>query len=177
RELNGLPTQFLSTSRTRDTAQESFLSAQVPNPFAGLLPGTSLNGGTIQRRQLLLPFPQFLTGSNNGAVSGTGTISVGTEEYVGSDKYDAGTIRVEKRFANGNSLLATYTRSRLRDKLNFLNPADTVLEDRISPNDRPNRFTMATTFALPFGKGRHFGNNWSGFTQAVLGGWSLSGNF
>jgi hypothetical protein len=177
RELNGLPTQFLSTSATRDTAREAFLSAQVPNPFAGLLPGTSLNGATIQRRQLLLPFPQFLGGAANGAVSGTGTISVGTEEYVGSDKYDAGTIRVEKRFSSGNSVLATYTRSRLRDKLNFLNPADGVLEDRISPNDRPNRFTMAGTFALPFGKGRRFGSNWSGATQALLGGWSLSGNF
>ena len=177
RELNGLPSQFLSSSRSRDTAQEAFLSAQVPNPFAGLLPGTSLNGSTIQRRQLLLPFPQFLGGANNGAVSGTGTISVGTEEYVGSDTYDAGTIRVEKRFSGGNSVLATYTRSRLRDKLNYLNAADGVLEDRISPNDRPNRFTMAATFALPFGKGRHFGSNWSGFTEALLGGWSLSGNY
>src|SRR6185295_14740202 len=56
RELNALVTQFLSTSRMRDTAQEAFLSAQVPNPFQGLLPGTSLNGPTISRRQLLLPF-------------------------------------------------------------------------------------------------------------------------
>lgn len=177
RDLNALPSQFLSTSRTRDTAQEAFLSTQVPNPFAGLLPGTGLNGATIQRRQLLLPFPQFLGGANNGAVAGTGTISVGTEEYVGSDQYDAGTIRLEKRFAGGNSLLATYTRSRLRDKLNYLNPADGQLEDRISPNDRPNRFTVASTFHLPFGKGRRFGSNWHGFAEALLGGWSLSGTF
>jgi hypothetical protein len=177
RELNGLPIQFLSSSPMRDAAHETFLTTQVPNPFQGLLPGTTLNGGTIQRRQLLLPFPQFLAGANNGAVSGTGTISVGTEEYVGSDRYDAGTIRIEKRFASGNSLLATYTRSRLTDKLNYLNPSDGALEDRVSPNDRPNRVTVGATFRLPFGKGQKWGSNWSGVADAILGGWSVSGSY
>ena len=177
RELNQLPAQYLSTSPMRDTAHEAYLSQQVPNPFQGLLPGTSLNGATIQRKQLLLPFPQFLAGANNGAVSGTGTISVATEEYEGSDRYDAGTIRLEKRFASGNSVLATYTRSRLRDKLNYLNPADGVLEDRTSPNDRPNRITLGATLQLPFGKGRKWGADWSGVPQAILGGWGLSASY
>ena len=35
------------------------LNQPVPNPFAGLLPGTSLNGATITRAQSLRPFPQF----------------------------------------------------------------------------------------------------------------------
>src|SRR5205085_11288483 len=87
RELNGLPFQYLSTSRTRDTTNEAFLSASVPNPFQGLLAGTTLNGATIQRQQLLRQFPQFLAGAANGAVSGSGTISVGTEEYRGTDHY------------------------------------------------------------------------------------------
>jgi hypothetical protein len=177
RELNGIPMEWLSTSRTRDTAREAFLTQSVPNPFAGLLPGTTMNGATVQRGQLLRLFPQFLGGANNGAVSGTGTISVGTEEYVGSDSYNAGTIRIEKRFSNGNSLTASYTRSRLRDKLNFLNAAEPVLEDRISPNDRPNRVAVGATLRLPFGKGQKWGGNWSGVAQAVLGGWSLSGAY
>jgi hypothetical protein len=177
RELNQLPLQYLSASPSRDTARESALSEQVPNPFQGLLPGTGLNGATIQRKQLLLPFPQFLAGSNNGAVSGTGTVSVGTEEYVGSDRYDAGTVRLEKRFGSGNSVLATYTRSRLRDKLNYLNPADGVLEDRISPNDRPNRLTVGATLRFPFGHGQKWGGDWKGVTEAVLGGWRLSANY
>jgi hypothetical protein len=177
RELNQLPLQYLSTSPSRDTARESSLSEQVPNPFQGLLPGTGLNGATIQRKQLLLPFPQFLAGSNNGAVSGTGTVSVGTEEYVGSDRYDAGTLRLEKRFGSGNSVLATYTRSHLTDKLNYLNPASGVLEDRISPNDRPNRFTVGATMRFPFGRGQKWGSDWKGFTEGALGGWRLSANY
>lgn len=163
REINGIPTQYLSTSPTRDTAQEAYLSAQVPNPFKGLMPGTGNNGSTVQRQQLLRPYPEF--------------ISVITEEYVGSDTYDAGTVILEKRFANGNSLITTYTRSRLRDKLNYLNPADPVLEDRVSPNDRPNRVTVGTTVRFPFGRGQKWGSDWKGFKQAVLGGWQLSGTY
>lgn len=184
RELNALPTQYLSTSRSRDAAREAYLSAQVPNPFVGLLPGTGLNGSTIQRGQLLRPYPQFLVGSNNGTLLTSpgnggvgGTASVGTEEYVGSDRYDAGSIRVEKRFSGGTSLLATYTRSRLRDKLNYLNPADPVLEDRVSPNDRPNRITVGAIFQFPFGRGHKWGSDWKGFKQAVLGGWQFSATY
>jgi hypothetical protein len=186
RELNGIPAEWLSRLATRDNAVEAYLSAQVPNPFQGLMPGTSLNGATIQRGQLLRAFPHFLGGSNNGTllnapgnigVGGTG--SVATEEYVGSDRYDAGTLRLEKRFSNGNSLLATYTRSRTRDQVNYLNPSDpgAQLEDRVSPNDRPNRVSVAATFHFPFGKGRKWGSDWKGATDAVLGGWQLSASY
>jgi hypothetical protein len=163
REINGIPFRFLSNSPTRDAAHESFLSAQVPNPFQGLLPGTSFNGATIARSQLLRPFPQFQ--------------SVVTEEYVGSDRYHAGTVVLQKRFTRGNSLLLTYTRSRLRDELNFLNPADPVLEERVSPDDRPNRLTVGATYKLPFGPGERWGSGWSGLAKAALAGWQLSGTY
>ena len=45
-----------ATSATRPRSISS--TATVPNPFAGLLPGETLNG-TAQRQQLLRPFPQF----------------------------------------------------------------------------------------------------------------------
>ncbi|MGZ8867234.1 MAG: TonB-dependent receptor domain-containing protein, partial [Thermoanaerobaculia bacterium] len=160
REINGVPFEYLSTSTQRDTANESFLTGTVPNPFRGMLVGTGINGSTVQRLQLLRPFPQFL--------------SIVTEEYRGSDEYQAGTIRVEKRFAGGNSLLTTYTRSEARDQLNFLNPSNGELEDRVSPNDRPNRFTLGATLALPFGRDRRWGSNWGGLMEALLGGWTTS---
>jgi hypothetical protein len=177
RELNGLPLQYLSTSRIRDTANETFLSGSVANPFQGLLPGTTLNGATITRAQLLRPYPQFLAGAANGAVSGTGTISVGTEEYRGSDHYQGGTLLIEKRFTGHNSLTASYTRSHETDRLNFLNPADGILEDRVSPNDRPNRFTLGAIVDLPFGRGQKWGSGWNALTDAVLGGWTMSATY
>lgn len=37
----------------------NYLSAQAPNPFQNLMPGTSLNSATISRSQSLRPYPQF----------------------------------------------------------------------------------------------------------------------
>jgi hypothetical protein len=163
RQTNNIPMQYLSTSRSRDTAVESNLSQQVTNPFAGLLPGSTINGASVAKNQLLRPYPQF------------GTFAI--EEYNGSDRYDAATIQMEKRFRSGNSLTAQYTRSRLRDELNYLNPQDGVLEDRVSPNDRPNRFSIGTSLRLPFGREEHWGTSWNKAIDAVLGGWQMSGTY
>jgi hypothetical protein len=163
RQANNIPIEYLSRSRTRDTAQESLLTQNVPNPFAGLVPGSTINGATVQRQQLLRPFPEFGT--------------FGIEGNTGSDRYHAGSIRAEKRFRSGNSFTVQYTRSSLRDKLTYLNPAEPVLEDRVSPNDRPNRVSVGTSLRLPFGQGKKWGSQWQGVTQALLGGWQLSGTY
>ena len=163
RASNNIPVQYLSTSTIRDNAQETFLSQNVTSPFTGLLPGSTINGATVQRQQLLRPFPEF------------GTFNI--EENTGSDTYKGGTINLEKRFNSGNSLTIQYTRSSLRDKLNFLNPADGKLEDRVSPNDRPNRVSVGTSLRLPFGKGQKWGGGWKGARDAILGGWQLSGTY
>jgi len=54
RQTNNIPIAYLSTSRSRDAAVETSLSANVPSPFTGLLPGSTINGATVQRSQLLL---------------------------------------------------------------------------------------------------------------------------
>ena len=158
--INSIPSQYLSTLRSRDVPNEDFLGLTFPNPFAGLLPGSTINGATISRSNLLRPYPHF------------GTFSI--ERYDGSDRYHAGTIQLQKRFSNGNSISTQYTRSSLRDKLNYLNPSDGQLEDRISPNDRPHRFSIGTVQRLPFGREERWGRGWDGVTDAVLGGWQLS---
>src|SRR5260370_15338610 len=45
--------------RLQGIADPSYLSTTVPNPFAGLAPGTALNTAAIARNQLLRPYPQF----------------------------------------------------------------------------------------------------------------------
>ena len=37
----------------------TYLSTQLANPFAGLVPGTGLNTGTTSRLNLLRPYPLF----------------------------------------------------------------------------------------------------------------------
>ena len=163
RQWNNVPVQYLSTSRSRDAVNETFLSGTVPNPFFGLLPGSAFNGATVARNQLLRPYPHFST--------------FAVEEYVGSDSYTAETIQLEKRFGSGNSFTVQYTHSELRDKLNYLNPQDQILEDRISPNDRPNRVSIGTSLRLPFGKDEHWGKNWNTAVDLLAGGWQMSGTY
>ncbi len=66
RQLNFVPRQYLSTSPTRDQAVINFLTANVANPFAGLIPGTTLDGSVVARSQLLLPYPQFTGVTSSG---------------------------------------------------------------------------------------------------------------
>ena len=163
RDVNNIPMKYLSTLRTRDNANETFLAQPVPNPFAGLTPGSTINAATVQRQQLLRPFPEFGT--------------FGIEEYTGSDRYSAGTIQLEHHFRGGNSFTMQYTRSSLHDQAKYLNPADPVLEDRVSPNDRPNRFSIGSSVLLPFGKSQKWGSDWNEAVDAVLGGWQVSGTY
>jgi hypothetical protein len=163
RQTNNIPIQYLSSSRSRDSATETLLTGNVTSPFAGLLAGSTINGATVQRQQLLRPFPEFA--------------AFAIEEYNGSDRYNAGTIRVEKRFRSGNSFTVQYTRSSLHDKLNYLNPADGILEDRVSPNDRPNRLSLGTSLRLPFGHDEKWGTSWNPAVDALLGGWQVSGTY
>ncbi|MFB3826187.1 MAG: carboxypeptidase regulatory-like domain-containing protein [Bryobacteraceae bacterium] len=159
--LNPIPAQYLSTSPTRDTAVINLMTAQVANPFRDLLPGTSLNGATVQRQQLLRPHPQFL--------------DINSQRYEGSSRYHSAQFRAEKRFSRGYTLMAGYTLSRFRDRNSYLNPTDTRFEERVHPNDRPYRVVVSGIYELPFGRGRKVGSSWNRGLDAIAGGWQVQG--
>jgi hypothetical protein len=164
KELNFVPRQYLGSDPTSDAAANAFLSQSVPNPFRGLVPGSPLNTATtIPRWQLLLPYPQFT--------------DLWIQQYNGSNRYKALQLQAAKRFSRDLSFNVTYTRSRLREKVSYLNPSDTQLEDRISPDDRPNRFTLAVVYLLPIGRGRRFGSEMNRALDLVIGGWQLNGTY
>ncbi|HEU4795181.1 MAG TPA: hypothetical protein VFT02_06085, partial [Pyrinomonadaceae bacterium] len=165
RDLNFVPRQFLGADPVTDAAANTFLSATIPNPFRNRVPGGSPfnTATTITRAQSLLEYPQFT--------------HLWVQEYNGSNRYNSLQLQVDKRFATDVSLTATYTYSNLREKVGYLNPGDTVLEDRISQFDRPHRFTFAGVFELPIGRGRRFGNNMNRIADAVIGGWQLNGTY
>jgi hypothetical protein len=159
--LDTVPAQYLSTSTVRDTSAINFLTAQVTNPFAGLLPGTTLNGSTIARSQLLLAYPQY-----------TGLTS---ETDNGTNRYDSGQFKLERRFSHGFTFAGSYTRSRLWQRATLLNPTDTTPISELSGDDRPNRITFTGLWELPFGKGRHWGSGWGNWIDRAFGGWQLGG--
>jgi hypothetical protein len=132
----------------------------VANPFAGLLPGTNINGATVARSQLLRPNPQFT--------------SITALETIGTSDYTSFQGRIERRMANGFTVQAAYTWSKTMVETGYLNSFDTALERVIGPFDRTHVFTTSGIVELPFGRGRHWGKDWNGITEGLLGGWQVS---
>jgi len=161
RNMDAVPAQYLSTSPVRDQATIDYLSALVPNPFAGLIPtSASLNGSTISRQSLLTPFPQF-TGitlqSSNAA----------------SSYFHSLDVRVEKRYSHGLSILSNFTYSKLIARDNYKNATDLTPEKRVAGDDRPLRFVLSGSYQLPFGKGKRFDLH-SGIGNRIVGGWVIN---
>jgi hypothetical protein len=145
----------------------------VPNPFFGLPPGEgfAVTSATVQRRQLLRPFPQF------------GDILM-RQSTLGRSQYHAAVVKLEKRVTNGWGGHVNYTYSRLMDnqfgETNFLQPNspealdvyDLTAEYSLGLLDVPHKFAIAPIVSLPFGEGRRWAT--TGIGAAVLGGWTLS---
>lgn len=159
-EGNPLPNQYLSTSDVRDQATISFLTQQVPNPFQGLLPGTSQNGATIQRQQLLRLYSQFQ--------------NINTYAYDGSNTYHSAQFRLEKRFSGGYTILSSYTYAVARERISRLNPGDTSYEQRPTTVDVPHRYVLNAIWELPFGKDRRFLKDANSIVNGLVGNWNIA---
>jgi hypothetical protein len=161
RALNAIPNEYLSTSFTRDQARIDFLTANVPNPFQGLLPGTSFNGATISRAQLLSPYPAFA--------------GVTMQDHQGYAWFHSMQIRAERRLRSGLTLQASYMLSKRMEATTYLNGGDPVPYRTISAIDRPHTFTMTGLFELPFGRGRALGGGIGTIPNLLVGGWQIAG--
>jgi hypothetical protein len=104
----------------------------------------------------------------------------------GSSSYDSLQIRVERRFADGLSLLSAYTWSRSRDNgsywLSFSSAVPSIAQDSRdldaehgpSEFDSPHRWALSYIWELPFG-GNKSRLNRGGWAGAILGNWQLAG--
>jgi len=190
-DLDQLQPQFLPTGAADPVAnpaayaQIAFLTAQVPNPFAGncappaVCTGPVQSGGvgtnaTVKRAQLLLPFPQY----DDVAV---------TEPDNRDSSYHSLQLKVQKRFSAGANILAAYTVSKLIDntnsEINWLEAAspgwgdgnayDLRHERSLDGFDVPQRLVLGSVLDLPFGRGKKFANNWSGVANKLVSGWGV----
>ncbi len=164
-DLNFFPIEFLSTSPIRDQANINRLTAVTPNPFRGLLPGTSLNGANVSTEQILRPFPQF-NGQGGVRIDGQNT---------GWSNFHQFLFRVEKRYSNGVSVLANYSWQKMLEATGRLNAADPFLEYRIAGEDRTHRFIVSGNWDLPFGRGKKFGSDVNKGLNLLIGGWQING--
>jgi hypothetical protein len=142
---------------TAQLAQGNAMLAPVPNPFQGRLPGTAFNGATVPLRQLVRPFPQFDSITED-------------RRSLGAANYDSLQVRLEKRMSAGLQFLVSYTYARSLEEVAYLNPQDDwgQLHRIVAANDAPHRLQVSATYRLPF-----FATA-KGFTGAVLGGWQMN---
>jgi Carboxypeptidase regulatory-like domain len=166
-----LPDQYLS--------QGGLLNNQVTNPFYGnpSISSGGLSSPTVAQSQLLRPFPQF-----------TG-VTLGNSSFFGASAYNSLQVKVVRRFANGFSMLASYTWSKLMDNI----PASetgfpggsfggTGIQDwdnlraewAVASFDTPQYFAFNGIYELPFGKGKRFVNS-NRVANLFIGGWQLNG--
>jgi hypothetical protein len=107
----------------------------------------------------------------------------GTDTHFGTDlgrtNYNALQIRVDKRYSNGISLLASYTWAKTLDNNSAgwysgspENSYNVNADYGISNADRPQIFSAAATYELPFGKGKMWLQ--SGIPAEVVGNWQFN---
>lgn len=145
------------------------LQQSVPNPYFGIITTGGLSNANVQRQSLLDTYPQF------GGASGL--------DSWGDSIYHAGTLKIERRFTQGLSVLTSYTFSKLIDNNigNGLNGGftdggndgvqdwDNLRAERsISSLDLPHRLVASVIYELPFGKS---GNR---FYRAIVGGFQIN---
>jgi hypothetical protein len=152
--------------------------SDLPNPFLGVItdPNSALSGDTIQRYQVLRPYPQF-------------TFLEGDSPPVASSTYHAFQLRAEKAYANGLEFLVSYTWSKSIDNASatdgsvswlggyesLQDPNRPDLERSVSSFDLPHVLQFSYVYSLPFGRGKRFGSGMSPVANAFLGGWQLNG--
>ncbi len=148
------------------------LSRKLPgeNLATNQIPPSILGPGRDTQR--FRPYPQF---------GGVTILSPG----LGVGSYHAGLVKLERRFARGYNILATYTWSKTLDNSSsggaafgdegsaYSNYYDRRADWGPSEIDLRHRLTWSSVWHLPVGKGRAWlAHHW---TSPILSRWSLSG--
>lgn len=164
-ELLNKPLESLSTNERNFAA-----SVGVPLPANN---NAVYAGFTGSVGQALKPFPQYGRIRNQ-------------LESLGKSWYNAGTVKLDRRFSQGMQFGVSYTFSKLitdaSEDLFGGSPIGSVLQnpyDRnslrsVSPNSIPHVFVANYLLELPFGRGRRWLNE-SRVADFFLGGWQISG--
>jgi hypothetical protein len=150
------------------------LNKKVANPFYGVISEGPLSEQTITLGQSLRPYPQFQWVSSRDAT-------------YGASVYHALYAKLERRFSDGFSVLASYTWSKLIDDVipsrtgfpgesfsgaPLQNYYDRRSERSLASFDTPQTLVVSTVYELPLGPGKKL--NLRGPAGVVFGGWQLN---
>jgi hypothetical protein len=173
--INGDPGVPYGQLPTSDLALGSALLAQVPNPFYGLVnvPGSPLDNPTIQANYLLSPYPQYL-----GSVQSF-------RKPQAESKYNAMTVKVDKRFSHGLSVLGSFTWGKEFDNsaaaVTYLGPYSGTFVNQYAPQNEwslgaqnvTRMLVVSAIYELPFGRGKALFADVNRFVNRAIGGWQF----
>jgi len=141
----------------------------VANPFYNFgtvaeFPGALRFQRTVALTSLFRQYPQY------------GSLNVIDGVNGGESRYKSLQLRLNRRFADGYSLLMGYNYARQQDDI-FFNDIDAYLKQYTSQEsaNARHRLTAAGTWEIPVGKGRQFGASMAKGLDYVIGGWDLAG--
>ena len=163
-------------AKIREFGLAGKLTNNVPNPFAGKVPG-QFGGATLTQSQALRPYPYL------------GSITV-QGPHAGNSIYHSLLLSAEKRFSQSFSVLASYTFAKLisdsiYNGLNFIASEggnefgyqnglyNRRAERAEDPSNVPHRLVLSGLFEVPVGRGRRF-NISNGVLDAIAGGWQFN---
>ena len=167
-QMNQLPDSYLS--------QGASLQQLVANPFAGVVSSGALSLPTVQRAQLLRPYPQFQTLYVEG-------------DPLGHSSYHSFQLQFKKRLRNSLLGLAYTISKAIGDtesrsdwleggaqgtSMGFMDPNNRRLDRSLAVADTPQRLVFNYTVEVPFGKGQRLLNH-LGPADRLVSGWQFSG--
>jgi hypothetical protein len=173
--LGGTNDAVVNINQIRDTQglTPAQLLASVPNPFFGVQgAGGFATRTTIERGQLLRPFPQF------------GNVLV-RQMTEGRSRYNAVILKLDRRVTSGWGGRFNYTYSNLKDNQfaetnHYTNRAGTSPQNNYDLEaeyatgllDMPHKLILAPIVELPFGEGRRWAQG--RVADLIIGGWTAS---
>jgi len=153
KNINALSAQYFN----RGPSGVTFLQGTVTNPMAGLIPTNgNLNGASIQRQYILLPFPEF------------GTVTDAYASY-GSALYNSLQTSVTKQVNHGLFVMGNFTWSKIMDQNIYLNAQDPLTSPFRYQDPNPNLVAnLVATYQLPTLSGK------PAYERLTIGGWEIN---
>ncbi len=154
--INAIPRSFYALPGFAIPTPSTTLIAQVPNPMAGKLPGSSLNNPTIAYQSLQVPYPEF------------GGITESTHA-IGKSLYNSLQVSVEKRLKGGLQGRFSFTWNKIMQETGYLNDQDDWSQlARVQAGEPSKVATLSLSYSLPFLADR------KGIIHNLFGGWEAN---
>lgn len=149
--------------------------------------------GSQGRNLFLRSFTNLITGVTMNPATGVGSpvlefgnrfAQIDYKTSGGTDHYDSLQTTFQRRYARGLTLGASYTWGHSLGNSGGSNEAQTAVDPWNFEADRGNNAfdvrhsaNVTALYELPFGKGRKYGRNLKGVSNALVGGWELGGTW